>query len=241
MKSNLRVFFIIYQWLIAFPVLLVLTILTAVLTTILSPLFPNSSFSYYPARWWGKAFCYLLFIRLKVRGLENLNPEQSYVFTLNHQSIFDIFVIYGWLPPIFKWIMKAELRRIPLVGKACEAAGHIFIDRTNPMAAKRSLENAESQLKNGVSVVVFPEGTRTYTGQLGPFKRGAYRIAADLSLPVVPVTIRGSFERLHRNSLNVHPGKIEMIIHSPIEVADFLPDGTNDLIQKTREMIQSAL
>lgn len=241
MKSKRNLFFVIYQWVIAFPVLIILTILTAISTTILSPLFPNNQFSYYPARWWGKAFCRLLFIKVKIKGLENLDPKQSYVLTCNHQSIFDIFVIYGWLPSIFKWIMKAELRKIPLVGKACEAAGHIFIDRTNPISAKHSLEKAESQLKNGVSVVIFPEGTRTRTGKMDTFKRGAFRIATDLNLPIVPVTIRGSFERLRRNSVNINPGIIEVTIHQSIDVKPYLPDNTKDLIEKTRKAIQSAL
>ena len=137
--------------------------------------------------------------------------------------------------------MKSELRKIPLVGKACESAGHVFIDRTNAIAAKRSLEKAESQLKNGVSLVVFPEGTRTKTGEMGVFKRGAFRVATDLFLPIVPVTIRGSFERLHPNTLHIIPGTIELIIHEPIEVAPFLPDCAAELIQKTWDEIHSAL
>ena len=241
MNSFLRIVFFIYQWLLAFPLLVVLTILTATLTTILSPLFPNKLFSYYPARWWGKAFCYLLFVRVKIYGFQNLKPTQSYVFACNHQSIFDILVVYGWLPFIFKWIMKIELRRIPLIGKACDAAGHIFIDRSKPIAAKQSLENAESQLKNGVSVVIFPEGTRTKTGEIGLFKKGAFRLAADLKLPIVPVTIRGSFERIHRRSFNVHPGKIELTIHKSINVNEYLPDNIHELVLITKNTIQSKL
>lgn len=239
MKQN--PLFIIYQWFIAFPVLLILTILTAIATTILSPLLPNSQLSYFPARWWGRAFCYLLFIKVRIKGLELLHPNQSYIIACNHQSMYDIFVIYGWFPMFFKWIMKAELRKIPLVGKACEAAGHIFIDRSNPIAAKKSLERAEAQLKNGVSVVIFPEGTRTRDGKPGKFKKGAFRIATDLNLPVVPVTIRGAFECLPRNKWNVHPGKIEVFIHEPIEVQQFLPDHTQEIIEFTREKIVSKL
>ena len=103
-----------------------------------------------------RLFCWIMFVRVKIEGLENLNRKQSYVVACNHQSMYDIFVIYGWLPMFFKWIMKAELRKIPLVGKACESAGHIFINRSSAMAAKHSLEKAEAQLQNGVSVVVFP-------------------------------------------------------------------------------------
>lgn len=241
MKSIKRILFFLYQWLIASPILLVITIVVALSTIVLSPLLPNSRLSYHPARFWARMCCMICFVRVEVAGLELLDPCQSYVFLLNHQSIFDIFVVYGWFPFIFKWMMKAELRKIPLVGKACEAAGHIFIDRSNPIAAKHSLEKAELQLRNGVSVVVFPEGTRTYTGRMGQFKRGAFRIATDLSLPIVPVTLRGSFERMNRKTFNVTPGVIHVQVHMPVDVSPYLPDKISQLIQKTWDDINSAL
>jgi len=241
MKSINRVIFFVYQWLFAFPILLVITILVAVSTILLSPLIPNSTLSYYPARFWARAFCSLCFVKVKVSGLEYLESGQSYVFALNHQSIFDVFVVYGWFPIIFKWMMKAELRKIPLVGKACEAAGHIFLDRSSPIAAKRSLQKAGASLKNGVSLVVFPEGTRTYTGEMSSFKRGAFRVATDLSLPVVPVTLRGSFDRLPRNSVNVLPGTIEIIISPPIDITPYIPHRMPELIQDTWDAVHAAL
>jgi 1-acyl-sn-glycerol-3-phosphate acyltransferase len=221
--------------------LLVLTILTAVFTIILSPVFPNAQFSYFPARWWGRFLCYLVFVKVKITGRVKNYPKKSYVIAANHQSIYDIFVVYGWLPMIFKWVMKAELRKIPLVGKACESAGHIFIDRKNPVAAKKSLDRAEAQLRNGVSVVVFPDGTRTYTGQMGKFKKGAFRMATDLQLPIVPVTLRGCFERLPRNGFVVTPGLIEMIIHEPVEVEGYEHEKQPELMQKLHDIIESAL
>ncbi|MDD2995881.1 MAG: lysophospholipid acyltransferase family protein [Paludibacter sp.] len=241
MKTKPHPLFVLYQWLVALPVLIILTILTAVFTIILSPVFPNAQFSYFPARWWGRFFCYLLFIKVKITGLEKLDPKKSYVIAANHQSIYDIFVVYGWLPMIFKWVMKAELRKIPLVGKACESAGHIFIDRKNPVAAKKSLDKAEAQLRNGVSVVVFPEGTRTYTGQMGKFKKGAFRMATDLHLPIVPVTLRGCFERLPRNGFIITPGTIEMIVHEPVEVEGYEHEKQPELMQKLHDIIESAL
>ncbi len=241
MKTKPHPLFVLYQWLVAFPVLLVLTILTAVFTIVLSPVFPNAQFSYFPARWWGRFFCYLLFVKVKITGIEKLDPKKSYVIAANHQSIYDIFVVYGWLPMIFKWVMKAELRKIPLVGKACESAGHIFIDRKNPVAAKKSLDKAEAQLRNGVSVVVFPEGTRTYTGQMGKFKKGAFRMATDLHLPIVPVTLRGCFERLPRNGFIITPGTIEMIVHEPVEVEGYEHEKQPELMQKLHDIIESAL
>lgn len=230
-----------YQWLVVFPILLVVTVLVALSTIVLSPLLPDSPVSYYPARWWGRVFCRLLFVRVRLVGIEKLDPGQSYVFVLNHQGVFDIFAVYGWLPHIFKWMMKAELRRIPFVGKACESAGHIFIDRSNPIAARCSIEKAEASLRNGVSLVVFPEGSRTRTGEMAQFKRGAFRIATDLSLPVVPVTIRGSYDRMPRNTLNVTPGTIQLLVHEPIVFDNPSSGNPVDLIQSTWEVIHSAL
>jgi 1-acyl-sn-glycerol-3-phosphate acyltransferase len=234
-------FYFLYQYLIAWPVILVLTVITAISTIILSPIFPNSTVSHFPAKWWSRLICYLLFIRVKVAGVEKLKITDSYIVAANHQSIFDVFVMYGWLPNIFKWIMKAELRKIPLVGKACESAGHIFIDRSNPIAAQKSLKRAEKQLINGVSVVIFPEGTRTKTGSMSRFKKGAFRIATDLSLPIVPVTIKGSFECLPRNTMYVSPGVIEMIFHNPIDVKLYNTEQTQELIQDTWNIINEDL
>lgn len=241
MKKRVNPLFAVYQWLIAMPILIVLTIITALSTILLSPLLPNSQISYFPARWWGRLFCYLMFVRVKVSGLDKLHPRQSYVIACNHQSMYDIFVVYGWLPMFFKWMMKAELRKIPLVGKACESAGHIFINRSNPIAAKHSLDKAEAQLQNGVSVVIFPEGTRSSDGQMGVFKRGAFRIATDLKLPIVPVTLCGCYEVMSRNTFNIRPGTIEMIVHDPIDTNVYLPDNVHLLMQKTWNDINASL
>ncbi|OJV39640.1 MAG: 1-acyl-sn-glycerol-3-phosphate acyltransferase [Bacteroidales bacterium 36-12] len=234
-------FILLYQYLIALPVIILLTIITALLTIILYPIFPNSEIANSPAKWWSRCICYLLFVRVKLKGIENFDSDKSYIFAANHQSAFDIFALYGWLPNIFKWIMKAELRKIPLVGKACETAGHVFIDRSNPIAAQRSIKKAEMQLTNGISVVIFPEGTRTKTGAMSKFKKGAFRIAADLSLPIIPVTIKGSFERMTRNTFYVKPGNIEMIFHEPIDTAQFNPENLSDLMQNTWEAIDKDL
>jgi 1-acyl-sn-glycerol-3-phosphate acyltransferase len=241
MKRFVSPLLISYQLLVAYPLSLVITLMVAVATTILSPLFPNHSVSYFPARWWARAICYLFFVKVKISGLHNINPSHSYIMAANHQSIFDVFIIYGWLPNLFKWIMKAELRRIPFVGRACEAAGHIFINRSNPIATLNSIQKAERQLINGLSVVIFPEGTRTYTGELGSFKKGAFRIAADLQLPIVPVTINGAYFCLPRQSLFVKPATVTVHFHKPIDIKPFLPDAVHQLIEQTRNRIESKL
>ena len=190
---------------------------------------------------WSRVICGLGLVRVRIVGEENYDPKQSYIFIANHQSILDIFLIYGWLDSRFKWIMKQEIRKIPLVGKACEAAGHIFIDRSNALKAKHSIEKAEERLRNGSSVVIFPEGSRTRTGIIGKFKRGAFSIAADLHLPVVPITIRGAFDALPPRSVYIKPGKMEMVIHKPIDTTHLTHDNLNEFIAQTHDIIAHEL
>ncbi len=211
----MRILYIIYQYCIAFPLLLLLTLFTAVFTVVCCP-WRNSEFVHAVQAFWSRSFCYLLFIPVTMDGAENIQKGQSYVFVSNHESMYDVFVIYGWLPVIFKWLMKAELRKVPFVGIACKAAGHIFVDRTHAKASAKSLAEVEKQLKDGVCTVIFPEGTRSRDGQLGRFKRGALQIALDLSLPIVPISLEGCYEVMSRNSKTVHRHPIHIHIGKPI-------------------------
>lgn len=215
-----RILYIVYQYLIAIPVLIVLTIFTAVFTILFCP-WRNSRFVHAEQAFWSRSFCYLMFLPVKVEGLENIHPGQSYVFVSNHQSMFDVFVIYGWLPVIFKWLMKAELRKVPFVGTACKAAGHIFVDRKNARASVESIAEIEKQLKDGVCTVIFPEGTRSKDGQLGRFKRGAFQIAIDLSLPVIPISLSGCYEVMNRNAKTVTWHPITMKVGKLIDLSQF--------------------
>lgn len=241
MKRRINPFVLLYLLVIFLPLAIVATILTAIITIIMSTLFGDHKWGYYPAMVWSRVICALALIRVHIVGEENYDPNESYIFVANHQSILDIFLIYGWLDSRFKWIMKKEIRHIPLVGTACDAAGHIFIDRSNAIKAKHSIEKAEERLRNGSSVVIFPEGSRTRNGEVGKFKRGAFSIAADLHLPVVPITIRGAFEALPTRSLYIKPGTIEMIIHKPIDTTNLTHDNLNDFIAQTRDIIANEL
>ncbi len=217
----LRFFYRLYQCCIAVPLLLLLTILTAVFTVICCP-WRNSEFVHHVQMFWARSFCYLMFIPVTIDGVENIRQGQSYVFVSNHQSMYDVFVIYGWLPVIFKWLMKAELRKVPFVGIACKAAGHIFVDRTHAKASAQSLAEVEKQLTGGVCTVIFPEGTRSKDGQLGRFKRGALQIALDLSLPIVPISLEGCYEVMSRDAKFVTRHPIHMHIGKPI-IPEALP------------------
>lgn len=208
----------IYQIIVALPILLVTTILTALVTSIGCFLGDAHFWGYYPGKIWSQIFCRILLIPVKVEGHQYIDKNTSYVFVANHQGPMDIFLIYGFLGRNFKWMMKKSLRNIPLVGYACEKARHIFVDKSGPKKIQETYEKARQTLQGGTSVVVFPEGSRTYTGHMGPFRKGAFLLADELQLPIVPITIDGSFDVLTRMAgiSFVHRHTMRLIIHNPI-------------------------
>ena len=206
----------IYQLFIALPLIAIYTVITSLMVIIGCALGNGHFWGYYPGKWWAQFIIRILLLPVKVEGRENLVKGQSYVFVANHQGAFDIFLIYGFLSRNFKWMMKKSLRKIPFVGKACESAGHIFVDRSGPKKVLETIRQAKDSLKDGVSLVVFPEGARTFTGHMGYFKKGAFQLADDLQLAVVPVTIDGSFEILPRTGKWIHRHRMILTIHDPI-------------------------
>ncbi|MDB8885323.1 lysophospholipid acyltransferase family protein [Parabacteroides merdae] len=239
----LRILYMLYLWLFVVPVFVVLTILTALTVIVGCLLGGERIFAYYPGMIWSWLTCHLALCPVKVKGRENIDRKKSYVFVANHQGAFDIFLIYGFLGVPIKWVMKAGIAKIPFVGAACRAAGFIFVDNSTPKAVARSVLEAERSLKNGASVVVFPEGSRTYNGKMIRFKKGAYQMAADQHLQIVPITLNGPFDVLPIGSLNIHRHKMEMVIHPPIptEGMDASHKGLQQMADKTQDIIASAL
>ena len=233
----LRFLYCCYQ-LLVLPILILNTLLCAIITMIFFP-FNNSA----PIHWvqilWCRLFFYWLFIPVTIDGKENINSRQSYVFVANHASMFDVFLIYGWLPVVFKWLMKKELRRIPFVGTACKAAGHIYVDRSNAKASAESLNDIKRQLHNGVSTVIFPEGTRSKDGSLGRFHSGAFRIAFDLNLPVVPLSLTGCYNVQRKGEIFVHRHPVHLHIGQPIDISQF--EDKNEAMEFVRQAVEKGI
>lgn len=236
----LRILYLIYQWCIAVPVLFVLTVLTSIITIITTSLFGNHFWGYYPAHLWSRAVCCLLLVKVRVKGRENIDSKTSYVFVANHQGAFDIWSIYGYLNHDFKWLMKKELEKIFLVGYACKRAGHIFVDDTKISGIRETIEQSESTLKDGMSLVIFPEGSRTFDGKMTAFKRGAFMLASEFKLPVVPITIDGAFKAMPRTTYCATPTTITLTIHKPIYPGE-KGFNTKELMAQCRKEIESAL
>ena len=240
----LRILYFLYFWVIVAPVFVLATILTALTVIVGCMLGGERFFSFYPGMLWSKLACYLALCRIDVRGREHLGEKQSYVFVSNHQSAFDIFLIYGFLGVPFKWMMKVGLLKIPLVGAACRAIGSIFVDNSSPLAAKRIIAEAKSRLKNGVSLIAFPEGSRTKNGKMGRFRKGIFKVAIDMHLPIVPVTLNGPFKVMPRGRINVYPHRMEMVIHPPVFADESISTDMKDLqhlANEVKEVIASAL
>ncbi|WP_278910116.1 lysophospholipid acyltransferase family protein [Leyella stercorea] len=233
----------IYQLLIALPLIAIYTIITSLMVTIGYTLGNGHFWGYYPGKWWAQFIVRILLLPVKVEGRENLVKGQSYVFVANHQGAFDIFLIYGFLSRNFKWMMKRQLRQMPFVGKACESAHHIFVDKRGASKIRETYDRARQTLQGGMSLVVFPEGARSFTGHMGVFKRGAFMLADDIELPVVPLTINGSFDIMPRTRdmkwVVWHP--LRLTIHKPILPIGKGTDNIKYLEQESYKVVMSGL
>lgn len=214
----MRYIYRIYQICIALPIIIVLTILTSAVTSVGCLLGNGHFWGYYPPKIWAMVVLKVLLIPVKVTGRKNLDKGESYVFVANHQGAFDIFLIFGHLGRNFKWMMKHQLRKLPFVGFACKMSHQIFVDKRGPSRIKETYDKARHTLKDGMSLVVFPEGARTFTGHMGVFKRGAFMLADELKLPIVPLTINGSFDIMPRTNrwYWVKWHRMSLTIHKPI-------------------------
>ena len=172
-------------------------------------------------RYWGRALCWLAGVRVKVEGVENIDPGQTYIFAGNHCSQYDIFAFQGYFPHDFRWIAKKELFRIPIFGQAMHRVGYIPIDRSHGRQALKSLDQAAGRIAAGSSVLIFPEGTRSANGQLQDFKTGAVLLAIKAGVPIVPLGFNGSYEVLPKGRLLPRSGEIVIRIGPPISTTHY--------------------
>ncbi|MBR6319786.1 MAG: 1-acyl-sn-glycerol-3-phosphate acyltransferase [Prevotella sp.] len=239
----MKYLYYLYQLCIALPLGLLITIGCCLLVIIGCSLGYGHFWGYWPARIWARIVLWLLLIPVKVEGRPHLEQGQSYVFVANHQGAFDIFLVYGYLNRNFKWMMKYQLRQIPVVGYTCAKAHHIFVDKRGPKKIKASYDAARETLKDGISLTVFPEGARTFTGHMGVFKRGAFALADELQLPVVPLTINGSFDIMPRmrdmHFANWHP--LTLTIHQPIYPVGQGPENIEAIKNQAYDAVMSAI
>jgi 1-acyl-sn-glycerol-3-phosphate acyltransferase len=196
--------------------MVLITLIAGSMVIVVSYISPSSPLVQQIARWWGWALLKVARIPLTVKGLENLAPEQAYVYAANHRSNFDIYALIATLPGPFLFVAKKSLFKIPVFGQALSRMGSISVDRANLQSAIQSLNKATAIVKGGVSMIIFPEGTRATSRELLPFKKGVFIMAIKAGQPIVPVSISGTRFIQPRGAIRIKPGPVKVVVSTPI-------------------------
>lgn len=205
---------------------------------LLYPFFPRGEYTVHEiARKWAKGILRLSGVKVRVVGGEHVLQDRPQIFMANHQSFFDIFIVLAFIPAQFRFIAKKELFRIPLFGGALRRYGTVEINRQHHASAVRSIDEAAEKIREGKSVVTFPEGTRSIDGEVKAFKKGVFHLAIKAGVPIVPISIIGSREILPKHSLKVLPGRITMIFDRPIIIEGYSEESRDALIARVRDVV----
>ncbi len=234
-------FYALYQWLVYLPVCILLTVIGALIAVPLGVFVSPQLANLHIAVWWAKALTRLAGVRVVIEGGDHVDPAQSYVLVANHQSAFDIPVIYGYSGLDLRWVMKAEIKWIPFVAAGCRAIGHVFVERGNTQQSTEAINRAVSRLESGTGVLFFPEGTRSMDGQLLPFKKGAFRLAIDQKMPILPLTVINTREVMPPKRWSIRPNTVVLKFHAPIETDNADEQDIPELMASARQAIASGL
>jgi 1-acyl-sn-glycerol-3-phosphate acyltransferase len=217
------------------------TVVMATLSLILWPFDRSGAMQHWCARWWCRLVAFSIFARIRVHGIDNIRGDQAYVYMANHSSLIDTPALFAYLPYQFKIMAKKELFYVPFMGWHLWTSGNFPVDRSDGRKTARSLRKVIEGVRGGKSLAVFPEGTRTPDGRLQEFKPGAFKIALRAGVPIVPVTIRGTFKLLPKTTLAPRPGRVDVMIGKPIETRDYNEKQLPELIARVRAAIQANL
>ncbi len=222
-----------------------IALITPVMTLpalVAAALFKPGKYTFYTMKVWNRIVAKLMGIKVSLSGLENLVPNTSYIITPNHQGVADIIAIVSSLPVRFRWVVKKELFKVPVWGWALWSTGAIGIDRSNSASAVERLKKVKDEkLKNGWSVLIYPEGTRTPDGLLKEFKKGAFMMAVQTGIPILPVVCNGAFKILPKKMLAFRPGRVTLTVCPPIFTKGLTEKDVPELMARTREVIMSKL
>jgi 1-acyl-sn-glycerol-3-phosphate acyltransferase len=225
-------------WLI--PAITVYTIVLGTLSLGSTLVGGHGHFAHRCAQWWSWLILATTGVRVRVEGLEQLTPGATYVFVANHQSIYDIPVLFGSLPFQLRIIAKESLGRFPFLGWHLRRTGHMLVDRRRPDRAG-IFAWATSLPSRGLSLIVFPEGTRSRDGLVAPFKAGSLVAAVQTGIPIVPISVIGSRHVMTKGELTTRPGDVRLVVHPPVTTTatrEPNPDAMRELAARVREIVR---
>ena len=220
------------------PAISVYTVLLGTISVLSTLVDRSGDFGHRCARAWSWLILKTTGVEVRVEGLERLDPARSYVFAANHQSIYDIPIVFASLPYQLRIIAKESLGKIPFMGWHLQRTGHVLVDRSKPGAG--TVKKMARLVAEGHSLIVFPEGTRSTDGAVARFKGGSFVIALDAGLPIVPISIVGSRHVMFRGELTVHPGAVSLIVHDPIETSGAGRDAARELAASVHDVVAAA-
>jgi 1-acyl-sn-glycerol-3-phosphate acyltransferase len=215
---------------------IIITIIIAPLMIITS-LFTKGGSPYYLMRMWANLVAKSMGLKFSIQGIEKIVPGTSYIITPNHQSHTDILALLSVIPLRFRWVIKKELLIIPMFGWALGCTGAISLDRSNREESIRKLKEGTSKLGGGWSLIIYPEGTRSPDGLVKSFKKGAFMMAVQSGIPILPVTCNGAFKILPKKTLAIRPGLISVTIGNPIPTEGLSEKDVPELMERTRKEI----
>ncbi len=231
-----------HWWRTVFYLIPAVTLYTVVLgaTSLVSTLFDRSGdFAHRCARAWASLILKTTVVHVRIVGADRLDPSRSYVFAANHQSIFDIPIVFTSLPSQLRIVAKQSLGRIPFLGWHLHRAGHLLVNRQNPGAG--IVKKMAKLIGDRHSLIVFPEGTRSVDGAVARFKAGSFIFALESDMPVVPISIAGSRHVMKKGRLMVCPGEVTVTVHDPIDTSGIGRDGVRALAERVRDVVRQAV
>jgi 1-acyl-sn-glycerol-3-phosphate acyltransferase len=221
------------------PVLVISTTISAILALLVGLLNPYGRYATAVFRGWARSLLLAAGIKLEISGLENIEPEKSYILIANHQSHMDIPVLTCVLPVPLRIIAKKELFKIPFLGWGMKGVGMLSIDRSNRKKSIDTLKEAEEIIKTHVlSILAFPEGTRSDDGKIHPFKKGPFILAINTGLPLLPVSVSGTRKITPKGKISIHPGRVKVIIHPPVSTDNLTLGDRHKLVEDFQKTIQ---
>ncbi|GIV62653.1 MAG: hypothetical protein KatS3mg044_1519 [Rhodothermaceae bacterium] len=200
----------------------------------------GETFRWWASRW-GRSILFGLGVRLQVTCRAPLQPDQPYLFAANHQNALDIPILAASLEHAFGFVAKAELEKVPFLGAAIKHSPSVFVDRRDPRRSLASIRRAGERIRDGNSVLIFPEGERTFDGRMTSFKKGAFILAVEAGVPIVPVTIRDAWTVLDERRRVAWPGTVHVVVGTPIPLAGKTRRDIPALMATVRERIEAEL